>query len=181
VKNILIGGIGNVLLGDDGVGPYIARFLDAHYTFEPGIEIADLGTPALDLIDQISGRDAVILVDSVSIDAEPGTIVLYRKEEITRLTPQVRMDPHSPALVETLLAAEMFGKTPAEVLLIGIVPQSFEAGCALSDPVAEAVEDAIAKILGELERWGVAYQKKPQPDEISTWWTSEAALQALVS
>ena len=177
MKNILIGGIGNVLLGDDGVGPYIARFLDAHYTFEPGIEIADLGTPALDLIDQISGRDAVILVDSVSIDAEPGTIVLYRKEEITRLTPQVRMDPHSPALVETLLAAEMFGKTPAEVLLIGIVPQSFEAGCALSDPVAEAVEDAIAKILGELDQLNVGYQRRESPDSVSTWWINPEIVQ----
>lgn len=181
MKNILIGGIGNVLLGDDGVGPYIARFLDAHYTFEPGVEIVDLGTPALDLIEQISGRDAVILVDSVSIDAEPGTIALYRKEEITRLTPQVRMDPHSPALVETLLAAEMFGKTPAEVLLIGIVPQSFEAGRALSDPVAEAVEETVEGILQELARLGVAYERKPQPDEISTWWTTEAAPETLVS
>ena len=181
MKNILIGGIGNVLLGDDGVGPYIARFLDAYYTFETGVEIADLGTPALDLIDQISGRDAVILVDSVSIDAEPGTIVLYKKEEITRLTPQVRMDPHSPALVETLLAAEMFGRTPGDVLLLGIVPQSFEAGCALSDPVAEAVEEAVRKILQEVVRLGASYNKKPQPDEIATWWTGDAASEALVS
>jgi len=172
VKNVLIGGIGNVLLGDDGVGPYIVRFLDAHYEFEPGVEIADLGTPALDLIDQISGRDAVILVDSVEVEAEPGTVQLYRKEDITRLTPQVRMDPHSPALVETLLAAEMFGKTPAEVLLVGIVPQSFEAGCALSDPVAEAVEAAVGKVLEELDHLGVGYRPKSQPDHITTWWAS---------
>jgi hydrogenase maturation protease len=54
MKKVLIGGIGNVLLEDDGVGPYVARFLDARYEFDEGVEVADLGTPALDLIDRIS-------------------------------------------------------------------------------------------------------------------------------
>jgi len=65
MKKVLIGGIGNVLLGDDGVGPYGARLLAARYEFDDGVEVADLGTPALDLIDQISGKDAVILIDSI--------------------------------------------------------------------------------------------------------------------
>src|SRR5579864_5256396 len=104
MKNVLIGGIGNILLGDDGVGPYIARLLTAYFEFDEGVEIADLGTPALDLIDQISGRDAVILIDSIKVDCEPGSVLLYRKSEIMRHCPEVRMDPHSPALVETLLS-----------------------------------------------------------------------------
>src|SRR5579864_800479 len=99
MKKVLIGGIGNVLLGDDGVGPYVARFLAAQYEFEDGVEVADLGTPALDLIDHISGRDAVILIDAVSTEATPGTVLLYRKADIVRQTPVTRMDPHSPALV----------------------------------------------------------------------------------
>ena len=67
MKKVLIGGIGNVLLGDDGVGPYVARLLDARYEFEDSVEILDLGTPALDLIDQLSSHDAVIFVDSIDI------------------------------------------------------------------------------------------------------------------
>src|ERR1700674_4042313 len=114
-KKILIGGIGNVLLGDDGVGPYVVRLLEAGYEFEDGVEIDDLGTPALDLIDRISGKDAVILIDSIDTEAEPGKVLLYRKADIMRHRPAVRMDPHSPALVDALLSAELFGVAPANV------------------------------------------------------------------
>src|SRR5208337_4215887 len=107
MKNVLIGGIGNVLLGDDGVGPYVARLLAAHYEFEEGVEVADLGTPALDLIDQLSANTAVILIDSVKVEeAAPGAVLLYYKADIKRHRPAVRMDPHSPALVDALLSAE---------------------------------------------------------------------------
>ena len=139
MKKVLIGGIGNVLLGDDGVGPYMARLLEARYEFDEGVEVADLGTPALDLIDQLSGKDGVILIDSISIDVEtngtdvvPGTVVLYRKADIMRLRPSVRMDPHSPALVDALLSAELFGVAPRDLLLVGIQAESFEPSCSLS-------------------------------------------------
>ncbi|MFZ0288931.1 MAG: hydrogenase maturation protease [Candidatus Sulfotelmatobacter sp.] len=112
MKNMLIGGIGNVLLGDDGVGPYVAQLLASRYEFEDGVEVLDLGTPALDLIDQIPGRDVVILIDSVDTDAAPGTVLLYRKDEIMRHRPALRMDPHSHALVDTLISAERSESRP---------------------------------------------------------------------
>ncbi len=76
MKRALIGGIGNVLLGDDGIGPYVVRLLDSMYAFDErvdenvdeNVEIADLGTPALDLTHQIVGLHALILVDSVASD-----------------------------------------------------------------------------------------------------------------
>ncbi|MFZ2086398.1 MAG: hypothetical protein WAU92_18020, partial [Candidatus Sulfotelmatobacter sp.] len=68
--------------------------------------------PALDLIDQIPGRDVVILIDSVDTDAAPGTVLLYRKDEIMRHRPALRMDPHSHALVDTLISAERSESRP---------------------------------------------------------------------
>src|SRR5260370_40790630 len=112
MKKILIGGIGNVLLGDDGVGPYVARLLAAHYEFEDGVEVADLGTPALDLNDQISGKDAVILIDSIDTDVDQRPVVLYRQSDIMRHEPAGRMDPHQPAPVYALLSAEWFRVAP---------------------------------------------------------------------
>jgi hydrogenase maturation protease len=82
VNRVLIGGIGNVLLGDDGVGPYVIQFLEAQYTFGDGVEVVDLGTPALDLTHRLVGLHSAILIDSVRADAPAGTIVLYRKEDI---------------------------------------------------------------------------------------------------
>ena len=98
VRKVLIGGIGNVLLGDDGVGPYVVRILESMYDFEADVEIIDLGTPALDLTHQIVGLKALILVDSVASDDPAGTLALFTKEDILRDTPAERLDPHSPAL-----------------------------------------------------------------------------------
>ena len=173
MKKVLIGGIGNVLLGDDGVGPYVVRLLAARYEFDDGVEIADLGTPALDLIDQISAKDAVILIDSIETDAAPGAVVLYRKADIVRHRPAVRMDPHSPALVDTLLGAEFFGVAPADVLLVGIQAGSFEAECELSAPVAASVDQAITELLRELDRLGIEYRQREPPTELDTWWITE--------
>jgi len=176
VKKVLIAGVGNVLLGDDGVGPYVARLLAAHYEFADGVEVADLGTPALDLIDHFSANDAVILIDSVNTDAASGTVMLYRKPDIMRHNPAVRMDPHSPALVDALLSAELFGVAPADVLLVGIKGESFEPVCDLSKPVKAALDQAITEVLGELSRLAVEYHRRQDPGEPGIWWaTAEGA------
>jgi hydrogenase maturation protease len=172
MKKVLIGGIGNILLGDDGVGPYVARLLTAHYEFEDGVEVADLGTPALDLIDQISGKDAVILIDSIEIEVDPGTVLLYRKADIVCHRPIVRMDPHSPALVDTLLSAELFGTAPADVMLVGVAAASYDAGCSLTAAVQTAIARVVSEVLLELDRLGVAYKRRPHTIDPGIWWTA---------
>jgi hydrogenase maturation protease len=179
MKKVLIGGIGNVLLGDDGVGPYVVRLLAAHYEFDEGVEVADLGTPALDLIDQITGKDAVILIDSIDTEADPGTIELYRKADIMRDCPAVRMDPHSPALVDALHSAELFGVAPTEVLLVGIEIESCEAGCGLSNPVKASLEEAIAEVMNELDRLRVRYRWRRDSIEPDIWWAGDNKLTAV--
>jgi hydrogenase maturation protease len=170
VKRAFIGGIGNVLLGDDGVGPYVVRLLESRYCFGENVEIEDLGTPALDLTHRIVGLDTLILVDCVAADGLPGTIRLYHKEDLVAQTPAQRLDPHSPALSECLLGAEMLGASPANVLLVGVVGASFEPGCRLSPPVQDAVEKAIAAVLDELQRRGIAVNEKEAPDPPGIWW-----------
>ena len=177
MKEVLIGGIGNVLLGDDGVGPFVARLLAARYEFEDGVEVADLGTPALDLVDQISGKDAVILVDSIDTNAAAGTVLLYRKADIIRHSPDVRMDAHSPALVDTLLGADFFGLAPPDVLLVGIKAESYEAGCSLSESVRASLDQAIAEVLRELERLGVGHRRRAHEAQLSLWWTNEESME----
>jgi hydrogenase maturation protease len=171
LRKVLIGGIGNVLLGDDGVGPYVVRLLESMYSFEADIELTDLGTPALDLTHQIVGLKALILVDAVTGDDAPGTLALYRKEEIFREAPEQRLDPHSPALSECLLTAEMLGAMPQHVLLVGITGKCYEPGHPLSAAVRQSVGPAIDAILQELERLGFAFRKKLTPDEPGIWWS----------
>ena len=97
MRTALIGGIGNVLLGDDGVGPYVLRLLESRYSFADDVELIDLGTPALDLTHQIVGLRSLILIDSVANDEPAGTVTLYHKEDVLSIAPAERLDPHSPA------------------------------------------------------------------------------------
>ena len=171
MRTALIGGIGNVLLGDDGVGPYILRLLDSRYRFGDEVELADLGTPALDLTHQIVGLRSLILIDSVaSAENAPGTVVQYRKEEIMSVAPAERLDPHSPALSECLMTAAMLGEMPEHVLLVGIAGKCFEPGHPLSAAVRHSVEVAIDAILQELRSLGFAFRKKVSPEDPGIWW-----------
>jgi hydrogenase maturation protease len=170
---MLIGGIGNVLLGDDGVGPFVIRVLESHFQFGSDVEVSDLGTPSLDLTHRIAGRHAVILVDSVTSDDDPGTVVLYRKQELVKATPGERLDPHSPALSECLLAADMLGASPEHVLLVGIVGAQYEPGNPLSDGVQDSVGKAISEILCELERLGYGFDEREIPSDPQIWWAEE--------
>ncbi len=173
MRTALIGGVGNVLLGDDGVGPHVLRILESQYSFGDDVELVDLGTPALDLTHQIVGLRALILIDSVTSDDEPGTVVLYRKEDILRIAPAERLDPHSPALSECLLTAGMLGASPENVLLVGIVGREFEPGSPLGESVRGAINKAIQEVLKELDRLGYCVRKKSSPDPTSLWWTHD--------
>lgn len=169
-KKITIGGIGSVLLGDDGVGPYVAGILEAAYRFEKGVTVADLGTPGLDLVAHLSGIDGLILIDSVKNDAPPGSVTLYRKEDILRHGPApVRMDPHSPALSESLLIAELAGEGPQDLLLIGITGEQYEVGAGLSAAAELAAAKAVTQVLLELDRLGLSYTKL-RGEAFSAWW-----------
>jgi len=173
VKRVLIGGIGNVLLGDDGVGPYVVRLLESLYQFGNDVEIVDLGTPALDLVDQISGREVVILVDSIDAGVAHGAVQLYRKEDIVKPGASARWDTHSPALIDTLLGADFLGLAPASLLLVGIQAQSFDAGCALSESVKVGASRAIAEIVRELDRTNVGYHPRQIPAALDLWWADD--------
>jgi len=179
VKRITIGGVGSVLLGDDGVGPTVIHALEANYSFEDCVTVLDLGTPGLDLVAYMSDADVLILIDSVASSSEgklPGTITLYRREDILRHGPApVRMDPHSPALSESILIADFACDSPKEILLVGITGEQYEMDSQLSPGVRQAVDRSVQEVLGELDRLGVSYSRKVQPDTSTAWWERATA------
>ena len=177
MRKIVIGGIGSVLLGDDGIGPYVATLLETHYRFDSSVTVVDLGTPGLDLVAHLSGIDAMILIDSVANGAEPGSVTLYRREDILRNGPApVRMDPHSPALSESILIADLTGQGPQDVLLVGITGEQYEACSSLSESVRKAVAPAVNAVLEELDRLDVSYSKPDAIADLVSWWEPLADL-----
>lgn len=163
-------GLGNVLMQDDALGPYAVRTLAATYSFAPEVRVQDVGTPGLDLTPFLSGLDAVVLVDTVKSDGPPGDVRLYRRDEILRHPPPVRVSPHDPGVKEALLSLEFAGAGPRQVLLIGAIPQSTGQGIGLSAPVRAALPRVRQEVLDELERLGFPAVLRETPLDPDLWW-----------
>jgi hydrogenase maturation protease len=163
-------GLGNVLLGDDAFGPYVIKLLEAGYEFSPSVSVVDAGTPGLDLTPFILGQDALIVVDTVDSDAPPGTLRLYRKDELLRIPPNPRLSPHDPGLKETLMLLDFRGDGPRQVLLVGVVPGAVDTGVGLSEAVRAGVDAAVLDVLRELERLGHPASPRGVPGEPDVWW-----------
>ena len=170
MSKVLIAGIGNVLLGDDGVGPFVIKVLESEYDFADGVELADLGTPGLDLPVHLGGADAVILVDSAKLGGEAGDIRLFRKQEILSSPPRARIDPHSPALTESISLLELMGSMPREFLMIGMQGGRFDPGSTLSPPVRLCIPHIVDAVLRELRRLNVWCCPKASAKPPATWW-----------
>ncbi len=152
MARVAIFGIGNVLLGDDGVGPAVARFIDSHFDLDDDVIVEDLGTPSLSLPGYLTGHDAVIFVDAVASDQPPGTILRFTRDEITAVEPGIRVSPHEPSINDALILLDFAGSAPRDVVLIGIVPETLDGGVTLSPRVAAAVPVAADAVLSALSR-----------------------------
>lgn len=163
-SRILIVGIGNELMGDDALGPAtIARFA-AEYDFTPEVELKDLGLGGIRLLDDLSGRDAVLIIDVLDIAGRaPGEVVRLSKAELVAGPPAARLSPHELSLKETLLLAEKLGAGAASVVLLGIVGKSFEIGSGLSDELRAALPSLDAAVAAELSGFGVTMRLKQPP------------------
>jgi hydrogenase maturation protease len=168
---IAVIGVGNVLLGDDGFGPYVIELLRSRWEFPASVELIDAGTPSLDLASYCRGRDVTILLDAVAARAEPGEIRLYSGEELRGLPMSQRVSPHDPAVQEALWIAELDGGGPRDVLLIGAVPRSTDIGTELSPKLRESAEAAAALVVEHLARHGAPPQPRPEPARSQAWWT----------
>lgn len=168
-------GLGNVLMGDDALGPWVIEELLANWQFPDGVRVLDVGTPGLDLTPYLADADTVILVDTVKADGVPGTIRLYSREELLAAPLGPRLSPHDPALTEALFALDLVGCAPREILLVGVVPGLVAKGIGLTPAVRTAVLQVAARVVDRLSRLGFAPRARTRPACVSPWWERPAA------
>ena len=166
-------GLGNVLMGDDALGPWVIHHLEATYVFPPEVDVIDVGTPGLDLIPYVAGPSGIILVDAVNLTgAAPGTIRVYDRDQLVKFAPKPRLSPHDPGVTEAILAVEMAGEPPAFVTLVGVVPGSIVTGVGMTAPLQDAVAAAAETIVGELVARGLDVRRRA-PEAVGVplpWW-----------
>ncbi len=154
MDKILVLGLGNILLSDEGVGIHAIRLLRERYQFPQEVEILDGGTLALDLLPYVEEADRLLIVDAIQMGAPPGTLVRLEGEQIPAML-SLKYSPHQIGLGDVLALAKLRGRCPSEIVLWGVQVASLEAGLELSPAVAAKLETLILNILGELKRWGV--------------------------
>lgn len=167
---VTVFGLGNILMNDDGLGPYVIKVLEASYEFPPDVEVLDAGTPGLELSTILEDSGALIIVDTVRTDGAGGTVRTYRRDDILKHPPAQRITPHDPGLKETLLVLELQGEPPPEVFVVGVIPESVAYGVGLTETVRNAVPEAVSAIIGELERLGYPAEPRTTRAEPDIWW-----------
>ena len=150
---VLVAGIGNIFLGDDGFGVEVVRRL-ASKPLPAGVRVADFGIRGLHLAFELLEHpdDTTVLVDVTPRGGEPGTVYLIEPDLETLAGPAGPADAHdmTPAAVFGLLRS--LGGTPGRVLVVGCEPLSTEEEMGLSAPVEGAVDEAVGLILDVLAR-----------------------------
>ncbi|MBH0119219.1 hydrogenase maturation protease [Rhodococcus sp. HM1] len=141
---ILVAGVGNIFLGDDGFGPEVVRYL-ARSPKPEGVRVVDYGIRGMHLAyDLLDGWDGLVLVDAVPDAGEPGAVRVFEAGDTAPTTVGVDAHGMDPASVFATLAA--LGGSRPRTIVVGCQAQCVDEGIGLSPAVAAAVEPAAAAV-----------------------------------
>jgi hydrogenase maturation protease len=145
---VLVAGIGNVFLGDDGFGVEVVARL-ARRPLPDGVEVADFGIRGFDLAYALmESYDVAVLVDALSQKGRPGELFVL-EPDFDQVDDHGVADGHSMDPVAVLRLVKQFGGRPPRLFVVGCEPASLgdeEGYIGLSEPVQEALDGAVALV-----------------------------------
>lgn len=147
-------GLGNPLVGDDGLGLAALEQLRARGTYGD-VELVDGGTWGLSLLPVIESATRVLLLDAIDAGGSPGTLHILRCADLPRYL-ATRISPHEVDLQDVLALAELRGTLPHETVAIGLQPSRLETGCDLSEAVRTRLGDLVDAVEQQLATWRAA-------------------------
>ncbi|MFC1835267.1 HyaD/HybD family hydrogenase maturation endopeptidase [Thermodesulfobacteriota bacterium] len=157
---IIVLGVGNILLKDEGVGVKTVEELGRRYDFPDRVELVDGGTQGLWLMSTIQRADHLIVVDAVLGKGEPGTIYRLERDDLPKGL-RAKQSAHDSDLLESLNLCAMIDQAPKSVVVVGVEPEDIQPfGVEMTETVASKVGDLIDEVLKELRNLGVTPEKK---------------------
>ena len=146
MKRILVAGIGNVFLRDDGFGVAVAQRLETERLPE-GTRVKDFGIRAMHLaFELLEPLDLLVLVDAIARGAEPGTLCIVDPDTAPELVVRTIPDAHAMDPCAVLTSVGRMGGALPKTRIVGCEPATVEEGLGLSEPVERAIGPAIAMI-----------------------------------
>ena len=161
-RSVLILGLGNILLQDEGVGVRVVEQLQRQYRISGMVQVLDGGTASMSLAEHIRNRDHLIVVDAVRTGQAPGTVITLSGDEVPAFF-QSRVSPHQMGLADTLAVLDLMGEKPAEITVIGVEPKDLDVGLELSDLVSTRVDELVIRLVGKLLSLGFEVDAVDQP------------------
>jgi len=155
--NVLVLGLGNILLSDEGVGVKAVEELQNRYDCSDAVEIVDGGTMGIELLPYFEERSHILIIDAVKSGCEPGTIT--RIEDPPAYFSS-KTSPHQIGLADVMGVAVITDIMPQNITLFGIEPKQFSTGLSLSTEVARNLSRLVDLVIAELKIIGIKVQAK---------------------
>lgn len=150
-KKIVVLGVGNELLSDEGIGVHVAKEIQKKKIFSPEIEVMEGGTDGFGLINIITDTDRLIVIDSLKGGSEPGTIYKFDIEDAPGTPDIFKTSVHQIGILEVINLSSLIGKTPVTTV-IGVEPKSISTGMELSEEVKAKIPRVIELVRDEVEK-----------------------------
>jgi hydrogenase maturation protease len=155
---VLVLGLGNILLQDEGVGVAVIERLQRRYRVPAEVELLDGGTSGMSLLEDMQNREHVIVVDAVRTGKPPGTEVVLTGEEVPAFLCN-KVSPHQLALSDVLANLALMNESPHQVTVIGMEPLSLETHLGLSDMVASRLQALTERVIEHIAAAGYAVEQ----------------------
>ncbi|MFO1495503.1 MAG: HyaD/HybD family hydrogenase maturation endopeptidase [Lysobacterales bacterium] len=161
---VLLLGVGNLLWADEGFGVRCIEAFDAAYELPAEVELMDGGTQGLYLVHHIGAAERVIVFDAVDFGAAPGTLMVVRDDDVPRFIASSKMSLHQAGVSDVLACADLLGRKPAQITVIGAQPVELEDyGGSLTPTIRALLPRALALAVAELRAWGIEVRPRQQP------------------
>lgn len=151
---VVILGIGNTILSDEGVGVHAAEALRAAYDLPDGVEVIDGGTAGMELLEPLSNLDLLVVLDAVKRGQPPGSVVKLAGDEVPVFF-RSKLSPHQISICDVLASLEFVGDKPRDMVLIGVEPESLELGLEMTPTVAARIPELVELAVAALAARGV--------------------------
>lgn len=145
MKKILVMGVGNYILSDEGIGVHAVMELEK-MEWPENVEIYDAGTTGLLSVHKVFEVDVMIAIDAIESREEPGKMIIFDKEDIMLSKLPIKLSAHEIGFQEMLFQAELRDRCPEIVKLVGVVPETLATGTELSPCCKEVLPKVIEEV-----------------------------------
>jgi hydrogenase maturation protease len=146
---IVVIGVGNLLLKDEGVGIHVLQALEKK-NLPPGVQLFDGGVSGLGLLDFFPGASKALLIDAADMHRKPGAVLRFTPEDLRAQAREIKFSAHDIGVAEVLELARALGQSPKEVVIIGIQPKEIDWGTDLTPEVQASIPQVLQMIQEEI-------------------------------